>query len=60
MKVLLKKRCLWVPWTVHRTHWKSHHSHRNALKKKNPDANDQYPNGYWKDTIDDELVVFKI
>ena len=23
----VEKRSLWVPWTVHRTYWKSYHSH---------------------------------
>ena len=34
MKVLLKKRDLWFPWTVHGTHWKSHQPHKRASKKK--------------------------
>ena len=48
----VEKIGLWVPWTIHRTHWKSW----NAIFKKNKNAyansNKLYPNRYlMSDTI---------
>ena len=34
----VEKRGLWVLWTMHGTHWKSHQPHKRASKKKNADA----------------------
>ena len=30
----VEKRGLWVPWSVYRTYWNSHHTHKTLQKKK--------------------------